>query len=181
MVTYLDLSNKHGHRDDHGFACGAEFNVKIRRRINIPDFAREQFSETSIDTIWQEEAGQSRDALGEALRRRYKWIGGLSFVGRNLGWLAIEDTECKQRNWEVISKIVEKRLKSFIKMMEGPAFWTEVVVNAKKTSAQLEREIAEALSAPLPTGSAVSLRAGELRQQESRRRRGYPPPPRRGE
>lgn len=126
MAAYIDLSDKQGHRADHGFACGAEFNVKLRRRINIPDFVREQLSQSAIDEIWWEEAGQSRDSLKEALSRRYKWIGELSFVGRGPGWLAIEDTGCRARNWDTIGKVVDQYLKSFVKSMENPRFWRDV-------------------------------------------------------
>jgi hypothetical protein len=125
-ISYIDLSDRHGHRNDHGFSCGAEFNVKTRRRIDIPDFVREQLSASEIDYIWRDEAERSRDDLAETLRRRYKWIGSLVFVGRGLGWLAIEDTGCKTRNWDSIGKIVEKRLKEFIKSMEDPAVWRDV-------------------------------------------------------
>ena len=126
MAAYIDLSEKHGHRSDHGFACGAEFNIKIRRRVNIPDFVREQLSQGAIDAIWWEEAEQARDSLKEALSRRYKWIGELSFVGRGPGWLAIEDTACGSRNWDTIGKVVDQYLKNFIKSMESPRFWREV-------------------------------------------------------
>ena len=137
MPAYIDLSKKHGHRNDHGFACGAEFNVKIRRRINIPDFVREQLSQGEIDAIWWEEAGQARDNLREALSRRYKWIGEMAFVGRGPGWLAIEDTDChkitgllaagaRTRNWDTIGKVVDQYLKNFIKSMEAPSFWRDV-------------------------------------------------------
>jgi hypothetical protein len=125
-LSYIDLSDRHGHRDDHGFSCGAEFNVKTRRRVDIPDFVREQLSASEIDTIWWEEAGRSRDDLRETLRKRYKWIGELAFVGRGPGWLAIEDTGCKPRNWDTIGKIVEKRLKEFITSMEDAATWRDV-------------------------------------------------------
>ena len=126
MPAYIDLSDKHGHRNDHGFTCGAEFNVKIRRRINIPDFVRERLSEGEIDAIWWEEAGQTRDSLRDALSRRYKWIGEMAFVGRGPGWLAIEDTACRPRNWDTISKVVDQYLKSFIKSMEAPKFWRDI-------------------------------------------------------
>ena len=126
MAAYIDLSEKHGHRSDHGFACGAEFNVKIRRRINIPDFVREKLSQGEIDEIWWEEAGRSRDGLKDALSRRYKWIGELAFVGRGPGWLAIEDTACRPRNWDTIGKLVDQYLKEFIKSMEAPSFWRDI-------------------------------------------------------
>lgn len=127
-LSYIDLSDKHGHRDDHGFQCGAEFNVKIRRRINIPNFVRDELSENQIDNEWWEEAQRSRESLGDTLRKRYKWIGELTFVGRGPGWLAIEDTDCKSRNWDTIGKIVEQHLKTFIKSMENPTFWTDIIV-----------------------------------------------------
>jgi len=126
MIAHIDLSKSHGHRDDHGFACGAEFNVRTRRRINIPDFVRDQLSEREIDDIWWEEAGQARDSLRETLTRRYKWIGRLMFAGRGPGWLAIEDTGCRPRNWETIGKVIEQRLQSFIKVMESPSFWRDI-------------------------------------------------------
>ncbi len=146
-LQYIDLSDRHGHRDDHGFQCGAEFNVKTRRRIDIPDFVREQLSPGVIDTIWWEEAAQARDTLRDALLRRYKWVGDLAFVGRGPGWLAIEDTACKRRNWDTIAKMVEASLKAFIKTMESPAFWRDVrgiepagkVSGARKKSAGQER------------------------------------------
>ena len=125
-LQYIDLSERHGHRDDHGFACGAEFNVKTRRRINIPDFVRERLSESEIDDLWWEEAGRSRDDLGETLRKRYKSIGELRFAGRGPGWLAIEDTGCKSRNWDAIGKVVEKFFKEFIASMEDPRAWRDV-------------------------------------------------------
>jgi hypothetical protein len=165
MATYIDLSEKQGHRVDHGFACGAEFNVKIRRRLNIPDFVREQLSESAIDEVWWDEAGRARDSLRDALSRRYKWIGALAFVGRGPGWLAIEDTGCGSRNWDTIGKVVDQHLKGFIKSMESPAFWKAMGVEplttkatshlgrskvhhaTKKTPpAQLQREIDEALA-----------------------------------
>lgn len=126
MAAYIDLSEKQGHRADHGFTCGAEFDVKLRRRVNLPDFVREQLSQTAIDEIWWEEAGQSRDSLKEALSRRYKWVGELAFVGRGPGWLAIEDTGCRTRNWDTIGKVVDQYLKSFVKSMESPSFWRDV-------------------------------------------------------
>jgi len=126
MPAYIDLSDKHGHRNDHGFACGAEFNVKTRRRINIPDFVREQLSQGAIDAIWWKEARQARDSLRDALSRRYKWIGEMAFVGRGPGWLAIEDTGCRPRNWDTIGKVVDQHLKSFIKSMEDPSFWSAI-------------------------------------------------------
>ena len=126
MAAYIDLSEKHGHRNDHGFACGAEFNVKIRRRVDVPDFVREQLSQGAIDAIWWEEAEQAKDSLREALSRRYKWIGEMSFVGRGPGWLAIEDTACGSRNWDTIGKVVDQYLKNFVKSMESPRFWRDV-------------------------------------------------------
>jgi len=134
-LQYIDLSERHGHRDDHGFSCGAEFNVKIRRRIDIPDFVRERLSESQIDEAWWEEAQRSREALRDALSRRYKWIGELTFVGRGPGWLAIEDTGCKTRNWDTIGKIVEKYLKEFVTSMEDSRFWTEVAGVAEEPAA----------------------------------------------
>lgn len=160
-LQYIDLSEKHGHRDDHGFSCGAEFNVKTRRRVDIPEFVREQLAQVQIDDMWWTEAERSRDSLRDTLQRRYKWIGAMTFVGRGPGWLAIEDTVCRARNWDAIGKIVEKHLKEFIASMEDPRFWTEVAnVPAKaegarhhatrksssKSPAQLDREISEALS-----------------------------------
>lgn len=153
-LKYIDLSERHGHRGDHGFDCGAEFDVKMHgRRVHIPDFVREQLSESQIDDMWWTEAERARDNLRDALQRRYKGIGELSFVGRGPGWLAIEDTQCRKRNWDAIGKVVEKHFKDFIASMESPAFWTEVGGLArtshakKKSAAQLDREIAEALSA----------------------------------
>lgn len=171
---YIDLSEKHGHRNDHGFACGAEFNVKIRRRINIPDFVREKLSQSEIDEVWWEEAGRTRDSLKDALSRRYKWIGELAFVGRGPGWLAIEDTGCGTRNWDTISKVVDQYLKNFIKSMEAPRFWRDVAGVAssesssahhatmktpkKKSPAQLQRDIDAALGRS--DTSAPSLKWG---------------------
>lgn len=170
MTTYIDLSEKHGHRDDHGFACGAEFNVKIRRRINIPDFVREKLSQHEIDEIWWEEAKQSRDQLRGALSRRYKWIGELAFVGRGPGWLAIEDTGCRPRNWDAIGKTVDQYLKSFIKSMEDPNFWGAIEGLApekspksaarhhstrKKSPAQLEHDIHKTLILSLKPGAKI--------------------------
>lgn len=151
-IQYIDLSERHGHRNDHGFPCGAEFNVKTRRRVNIPDFVREQLSESEIDRLWWEEAERSRDDLRDTLQKRYKWIGELAFVGRGPGWLAIEDTGCKPRNWDSIGKIVEKRLREFITSMESPTIWRDVRDVApgngarKKSPHALDHEIAEALS-----------------------------------
>ncbi|MCX5747303.1 MAG: hypothetical protein NT062_32960 [Proteobacteria bacterium] len=170
MATHIDLSEKSGHRADHGFKCGAEFNVKIRRRIDIPDFVREQLSQSAIDEVWWEEAGRVRDALRETLSRRYKWIGEMAFVGRGPGWLAIEDTGCGSRNWDTIGKAVDQHLKSFIKSMESPGLWkamgvepsttkpsshlgrgkvhhaTKRTSSKKKTPAELQRDIDEVLS-----------------------------------
>lgn len=186
MAAYIDLSEKHGHRDDHGFACGAEFNVKIRRRIDIPDFVREQLSESEIDSVWWEEAGQVRDSLKDTLQRRYKWIGELAFVGRGPGWLAIEDTECdrlteqlafkgKSRNWDTIGKVVDQHLKNFIKSMESPRFWRDIKGvseqpqqasdrhhSTRKSSAQLQREIDEMLAKPV-TASIPPTRAAGIK------------------
>jgi hypothetical protein len=110
------------------------------------DFVREKLSQGEIDEIWWEEAGRSRDALKDALSRRYKWIGEMAFVGRGPGWLAIEDTECsrltgqlalkgKSRNWDTIGKVVDQYLKSFIKSMEDPRFWRDVANVAEVPSA----------------------------------------------
>lgn len=157
-LKYIDLAERHGHRGDHGFDCGAEFDVKMHgRRVHIPDFVREQLSESQIDDMWWTEAQRSRDSLRDALQRRYKWIGELAFVGRGPGWLAIEDTGCRTRNWDTIGKIVEKYFKAFVASMEDPSFWTEVANveppsarraahATKKSPAQLDREIAEALA-----------------------------------
>lgn len=168
-LSYIELSERHGHRNDHGFACGAEFNVKTRRRIDIPDFVRAQLSVSEIDSLWWEEAERSKEDLEQTLRRRYKWIGRLTFVGRGPGWLAIEDTGCKPRNWDAIGKIVEKRLKEFIASMESTPFWTDIVVvhdplakkksaslhhATKKPPAQLQREIDEALATKPMTSKA---------------------------
>ena len=157
MTAYIDLSEKHGHRDDHGFACGAEFNVKIRRRINIPDFVREQLSQAAIDEIWWEEAGQSRDSLKDALSRRYKWIGELAFVGRGPGWLAIEDTACRPRNWDTIGKVVDQYLKSFIKSMEAPSFWRDVKGIASKESGALHHATRKPVARATITQAVESL------------------------
>lgn len=158
-LQHINLSEKHGHRDDHGFSCGAEFNVKIRRRVAIPDFVRGQLSQSQIDDMWWTEAERSRDTLRDTLQKRYKWIGALAFVGRGPGWLAIEDTACRSRNWATIGKIVEQHLKAFVKSMEDESFWTEVAgvesssraalshaTKKKKSPAQLNHEIADALS-----------------------------------
>ena len=146
-LQYIDLSTHHGHRDDHGFACGAEFNVKIRRRINIPDFVREALPQHIIDDLWREEAGQARDSLREALTRRYKWIGALTFVGRGPGWLAVQDTGCRPRNWDAIGKVVEQYLQHFIKSMENPGFWRAMKgVAPKKSPADIKRDIDEVLA-----------------------------------
>ena len=151
-LKYIDLSERHGHRDDHGFSCGAEFDVKLHgRRVNIPDFVRKQISESEIDERWWEEAQRSREDLRDTLQKRYKWIGGVTFVGRGPGWLAIEDTACKPRNWDAIGKIVEKALKEFIASMESSTYWRDELGVAavsgarKKSPAQLQREIDEAL------------------------------------
>lgn len=167
-LKYIDLSERHGHRGDHGFDCGAEFDVKMHgRRVHIPDFVREQLSESQIDAMWWTEAARARDSLRDALQRRYKGIGELSFVGRGPGWLAIEDTQCRKRNWDAIGKIVEKHFKDFIASMESPAFWTEVgglarTFHAKKKSpAQLDREIAEALAG---TGASTAFQAAKAQQ-----------------
>jgi hypothetical protein len=169
MAAYIDLSEKHGHRNDHGFACGAEFNVKIRRRINIPDFVREKLSQSAIDEIWWEEAGQARDSLKDALSRRYKWVGEMAFVGRGPGWLAIEDTGCRPRNWDTIDKVVDQYLKEFIKSMEAPSFWRDIAgvasekskapaqhhATRKKSPARLEHDIHKALILSLKPGAKI--------------------------
>ena len=74
-LQYIDLSSGRGHQRDHGFSCGAEFDVKTRRRIDIPDFVREHLSENEIDERWWEEANRSREDLRDTLQKRYKWIG----------------------------------------------------------------------------------------------------------
>ena len=189
MAAYIDLSEKHGHRNDHGFACGAEFNVKIRRRLNIPDFVREQLSEGAIDEIWWEDARQARDSLKDALSRSYKWIGDLAFVGRGPGWLAIEDTGCRPRNWDTIGKVVDQYLKNFIKSMEDPKFWRDIKgvtsnesstvrhstrkassarntaprqYATKKKPAQLQREIDEALARSDTSAPRMVMSKGRL-------------------
>lgn len=163
-LQHIDLSERHGHRDDHRFQCGAEFNVKIRRRINIPDFVREEMSEGQIDDAWWEEAQRSREALGETLRKRYKWIGELAFVGRGPGWLAIEDTGCKTRNWDAIGKIVEQHLRAFVKNMENSTFWTDIIVvipAAKKWTSHATKKSQTSKSGKhqvtLPSGERASL------------------------
>jgi len=154
-LQYINLSDHHGHRDDHGFACGAEFNVKTRRRIYIPDFVREALSEGAIDEIWREEAEQKRNSLRKALSRRYKWIGELAFVGRNAGWLAIQDTACRPRNWDTIGKIVGQYFREFIKSMEDPVFWSNIRgITPKKSPAEIKRDIAEALGERGPKRTA---------------------------
>jgi hypothetical protein len=162
-LQYIDLSDHHGHRDDHGFACGAEFNVKTRRRIDIPDFVREALSEGAIDEIWWEEARQKRDSLREALARRYKWIGEMAFVGRGPGWLAIQDTDCRPRNWDTIGKVVEQYFREFIKSMEDPVFWSDIRgVEPKKSPAEIKRDIAKVLgtrSARHPKSNKVVTRS----------------------
>jgi hypothetical protein len=150
-LQYIDLSEHHGHRDDHGFARGAEFNVKIRRRVEIPDFVREQLSKPQIDELWWEEAQSSKEALQSELQRRYKWIGELAFVGRSPGWLAIEDTGDGQRprNWDAVGKIVEQRFREFVSSMEDADTWRDIrgvgstpaSAPARKPSAQLRREV----------------------------------------
>jgi hypothetical protein len=122
MLDYIDLSERHGHRRDHGFECGAEFNVKVGR-IDIPDSARERFTDGEINEIWSMEADRAREELEARLRRRYKWIGETMFVGRSAGWLAVEDTVCRKRNWNTIAKIVEGSLDDFLAVMESPEFW----------------------------------------------------------
>lgn len=166
-LSYIDLSEKHGHRNDHGFQCGAEFNVKIQRRINIPDFVRDQLSESQIDGEWWEEAQRSREGLGDTLRKRYKWIGELAFVGRGPGWLAIEDTGCKPRNWDTIAKIVENHLKAFVASMERHDFWTDIigdVPSTKKSTHHATKKSQSSKSAKsgryqvtLPSGERASL------------------------
>lgn len=163
-LSYIDLSEKHGHRNDHGFQCGAEFNVKIRRRINIPNFVRDEFSESQIDNIWWEEAQRSREGLGDTLRKRHKWIGELAFVGRGPGWLAIEDTACKPRNWDTIGKIVEQHLRTFIKSMESPTFWTDILVAAPFAKKSVQHATKKSQTAKsgryqvtLPSGERASL------------------------
>lgn len=136
-LQHIDLSERSGHRMDHRFTCGAEFNVKIRRHLNIPDFVREQLSESEINDLWWEEAERSRDDLRASLQRRYKWIGELVFVGRGPGWLAIEDTGCKSRNWDAVGKVVEKHLKEFIASMEDARTWREVRGVSGPTSASM--------------------------------------------
>jgi hypothetical protein len=162
-LQYIDLSERYGHRDDHGFERGAEFNVKLRRRTEIPDFVREQLSEPQIDELWWEEARRSRDELQSELRRRYKWVGRIEFVGRGPGWLVIEDTgDDKQlgvsgrtrglrpRNWDAVGKIVEQRLREFVSRMEDADTWRAirgidptiaVPAPTKTPPAQLKREI----------------------------------------
>lgn len=145
-LRYINLSDHHGHRDDHGFACGAEFDIKIRSRVNIPDFVREKLSASAIDDIWWAEASQAKDNLQEALARRHKWIGELAFVGRGPGWLAIQDTGCRPRNWEVIGKTVDQHLKLFIKSMEDPRFWSDIQdITPKMTAAEIKRDLAQVL------------------------------------
>lgn len=64
-LQYIDLSERRGHRDDHRFVRGAEFNVKIRRRVEIPDFVREQLSGPEIDELWWEEANRAKRRTSE--------------------------------------------------------------------------------------------------------------------
>jgi len=148
-LQYVDLSERHGHRDDHGFACGAEFNIKIRRRVLIPDFVRERLSEMQVDGLWVEEAERAKEELQGDLQRRYKWIGQIAFVGRGPGWLAIEDTGCRPRNWDTIGKVVAQRLKEFVASMEDADTWRDIrgirpasaPAPTKTPPAQLKREI----------------------------------------
>lgn len=155
-LQYVDLSERHGHRDDHRFERGAEFNVKMRRRVEIPDFVREKLSEPQIDELWWEEARSSKDALQDELQRRYRWVGELAFVGRGPGWLAIQDTGDgrRSRDWDAVGKIVERRLREFVSSMESADTWRDVrgiapspspapaaPASAKKSPAQLRREV----------------------------------------
>lgn len=149
-IQHIDLSESHGHRDDHGFERGAEFNVKLRRRVEVPDFVRNQLSPQEIDDLWWEEARRSKDELESELRRRYKWIGGVEFVGRGPGWLAIEDTGDgkRPRNWDAVGKIVEHRLREFVSSMEDADTWKDMrgiepdpALAARKSPAQLRREV----------------------------------------
>jgi hypothetical protein len=151
-LQYIDLSERHGHRDDHGFERGAEFNVKLRRRTEIPDFVREQLSEPQINELWWEEARTAKDELQSELRRCYKWVGGIEFVGRGPGWLAIEDTGDgrRPRNWDAVGKIVEQRLREFVSSMEDADTWRDIrgidpspaaSAPTKTPPAQLKREI----------------------------------------
>lgn len=122
-MRYIDLAEKYGHKRDHGFSAGAEFNVKVGR-VDVPDFAHEQLGPDEIDGVWWTEANSERELLEEALRKRYPWIGQTMFVGRGPGWLAIEDTVGKPRNWDKIAAVVEKRLRQFVMRMEDPDFWS---------------------------------------------------------
>lgn len=126
-IQHIDLSERHGHRDDHGFANGAEFNVKIRRRVEVPDFVRAKLSEREIDELWWEEAERAKQELEDELRRRYRWVGRLVFVGRGPGWLAVEDTVGgRPRNWDAIGDIVSERLREFVASMEDADTWRDV-------------------------------------------------------
>lgn len=124
MARYIDLLDSDGHRRDHGFDAGAEFDVKLHgRRIDIPDRVRDVLSADEIDSIWWDEANLAREDLEASLHRRYQWTGRTMFVGRGPGWLAIEDTVGRRRNWEPIQHAVTRRLKSFVRMMESEDFW----------------------------------------------------------
>jgi len=152
-LQYIDLSERHGHRDDHGFERGAEFNVKIQRRVEIPDFVREQLSASQIDELWWEEAQRSKDELQRDLQRRRKWVGELAFVGRGPGWLAIEDTGDgkRPRDWDAVGKIVEQRLREFVSTMEDANTWRDIrgvdpapapaPAPAMRSPAQIRREV----------------------------------------
>lgn len=104
------------------------FRVKLRRRIEIPNFVRERLSEPQIDDLWWEEARRSRDALQGELQRRYKWVGGIEFIGRGPDWLVIEDTGDgrRPRNWDAVGKIVEQCLREFVSSMEDAGTWRDI-------------------------------------------------------
>jgi len=128
-VRFIDLSEGSGHERDHGFRHGAEFDVRVRR-VNVPDFAREHFSEDTLDDMWWQFADQHRKDLEYDLRKRYPWVGRTMFVGRGPGWLAIEDTVGRKRNWAPIADKVTRYLKNFVAHMEDEGFWRGEVEEA---------------------------------------------------